>query len=218
MFYSQNYYEDSLSYRETPAFSYVRIFHASPDAPPVDVYANDKLVAKNISYRTFTQYLKVISGNYNVTIFPTGRKDNPVITSSIYITPGSIFTLIAGDRLANIKLFAVPETVRAIPPGNTMVRFGHLSPGTPNVDITLSDGEKLFKDVSFSQITNYISVRPGTYTFNLVPAGSTKSVLYVPNIQLKANRFYTIYAIGLAVGSPPLQVVIPLDGNSYIKL
>ena len=200
-----------------PDNSYVRVLHASPDAPPVDVYANGNIIARNLAYRGFTEYLTVPPGNYNIRVFPAGSTTNPVIDTNVNVPPRSIFTVAAVGRLAEIGLFPVQDPVMPIPPGRVMLRFVHLSPNAPNVDVVLPNGTPLFSNVGYRQITNYIPVNPGTYTIYVRVAGTNQNVLYVPNIRLSSNRFYTVYAVGLAGGNPPLQVLIPLDGNSYIR-
>lgn len=197
--------------------SYIRILHASPDAPAVDIYANDMLIAQNLSYKSFTEYLSVVPGNYNIRVFPSGNTTTPVINTNLNIPANSIFTVAASGMLSNIGLFPISEPITAIPPGKLFIRFVHLSPDAPDVDIVLPDGSVLFSNVGYKGVTNYIPVNPGTYTINVNPAGTDKTVLYVPNITLTSGKFYTIYAVGLVQGPPPLQVLIPLDGNSYIK-
>ncbi|RKD30542.1 DUF4397 domain-containing protein [Thermohalobacter berrensis] len=196
--------------------SYARVLHASPDAPAVDVYVNNRKIASNLAYKNFTQYIQLNPGNYNVRVFPAGRTTNPVINQDINIQPNSIFTVAATGKLNNISLYPISEPRLTIPPGRVYVRFAHLSPGAPNVDIRLPDGTTLFRNVGYRQATNYIPVTPGTYTLEAYPTGADQRVLYVPNMTLKPNRFYTVYAVGLAEGEPPLQVLIPLDGNSYL--
>jgi hypothetical protein len=217
MFDDINYSLNNPFYRMEPVNSYVRILHASPDAPPVDIYANDKLIAKNVSYRNFTPYLNIPSGNTSLRIFPAGRKINPVINTSIFIPAKSIFTIAAAGKLAHIGILAIPEPVKAIPTGKAYVRFAHLSPNAPGVDITLPNGTKLFSNVKFKEYTDYIPVDGGTYTLEARVAGTPKIVLTVPSINIKPGNFYTVYAVGQVSGKPPLQVLIPLDGNSYLK-
>lgn len=204
-------------HRMEPMNSFVRLLHASPDAPPVDIYANDKLVAKNFSYRDFTPYLNIPSGNTSIRVFPAGRKINPVINTSIFVPAKSIFTVAAAGKLDQISILAIPEPVKQVPEGKSLIRFAHLSSNTPSVDITLPNGTKLFSDVEFKEYTEYIPVDAGTYTLEARPAGTSQVALTVPNIALKPNNFYTVYAVGLLGNKPPLQVLIPLDGNSYLK-
>ena len=49
--------------------SYVRVFHASPNAPAVDIYVNGSLVFENLSYKEFTEYVPLPMGEYNVQVY-----------------------------------------------------------------------------------------------------------------------------------------------------
>jgi len=209
-------YPYNLYYRQPITPSYVRLLHASPNAPAVDIYANGSPIARNLSYRNFTEYLAIPGGNYNIVIFPAGQTVNPVLNTNINIPGGSIFTVAAIGLLPNITLLPVNEPRISIPTGKLMLRFVHLSPNAPNVDLEMQTGEIAFSNVAYQGITQYIPLDSGTYTFNLKVTNTNQNVLYVPNIRLETGRFYTIYAIGLVAGAPPLQVLIPLDGNTYI--
>ena len=65
-------------------------------------------------------------------------------------------------------------------------------------------------------LINYSPVDPKNYTITLKLANRENTVLTSPNANLKANKYYTVYAVGLANDKPSLQILIPLDGNSYI--
>lgn len=217
MFYS--YYNDPMYYyAQNEPVSYIRLLHASPSAPAVDVYANDILIARNLAYRGFTAYLNIRPGEYRVTVYPTGTRASVVIDTRVTVAPRSIYTIAAIGTQPNLSLLAMAEPKMTIPQGKAMVRFVHLSPDAPAVDITLPDGTQLFRNVIYKQITNYIPVTPTTYTLQARVAGTANVVLHVPNVRLYANRFYTVYAIGLAQGQPGLQVLIPLDGNTYLNV
>lgn len=204
-------------YRVNPQKSFVRLLHASPDAPAVDIYANNQPIARNFSYRSFTPYVSLDPGMYNIKIYPAGGpKVNPVLDTNITIPPQKIITLAAVGTLENLSLLPVPDPMMPRDPKKVYIRFVHLSPDAPNLDISLPNGTKLFEDVQYKEITNYIPINPGTYTLEAKVAGTDNTAIYVPNIKLKPNRFYTVYGIGLANGSPSLQVLIPLDGNSYL--
>lgn len=196
--------------------SHVRILHASPKSPAVDIYLNENLIIRNLPYKKFTEYLPVLPGTYNIKIFPTGVTTNPVIDRNINVTPNSIITVAAIGLLPNIKLLPILDPKLPKQPGLVNVRFVHLSPNAPSVDITLPDGKILFEDVEYKEITDYLTVKPGLYTFQVKPTGEETIVLTVPNQRLQPNRFYTIYAIGLVNDEPSLQLLTALDGNSYI--
>jgi len=198
-----------------PLNSYIRVLHASPDAPPVDVYANDMLIAQNLAFNDYTNYLSVPPGNYIVEVFPTGEKVTPVVYSNLTIPTGSAFTIAAIGNLENIGLYPIPEEYT--PPQNgkySYVRFVHLSPNAPPVDIALPNGTQLFEDVEYEEYTNYMRVNPATYTFEVKPTGSNDIVLSVPDVTLEAGKIYTAYATGLVDGEPPLGALLTID-NQY---
>jgi len=198
--------------------AYFRLLHASYDAPAVDVYANGSIVARNLNYRGFTEYLRVPGGQYRIDVFPAGQTQNAVLSATINLIPRTIQTIAITDRLASLSLFPILSPSMPVPQGSLYLRFVHLSPDSPSVDVTLPSGAMLFQNTGYRQITNYTLVRPGNYTFLFRPTGTNNIILTVPNINLLPNRFYTIYLIGLSRGRPSLQVLIPLDGNSYIRV
>ncbi|MCA1072461.1 DUF4397 domain-containing protein [Clostridium bowmanii] len=214
--YSQ--YREFPSYRVSPMTSYLRILHASPKSPAVDVYINDMLKFKNLAYAAFTDYIEVISGNYNVKVYATGTKVSPVLNKTIFVPPEKIYTVAAIGILPNIDLLPVPETKIMNPADMAYIKFAHLSPNAGPVDIVLPDGKILFKNISYKSFTGYIEVPAGTYTLEARPTGTKTTALYVPNIKLKSQRYYTVYAIGLLKGQPGLQALIPLDGVSYLNM
>ncbi|MBU3143484.1 DUF4397 domain-containing protein [Clostridium sp. CF012] len=206
------------NYRVTPKTSYLRILHASPKSPAVDVYINDILKFKNLPYADFTDYIEVITGEYNVKIYAAGTTTSPVLSKNLFVPPEKIYTIAAIGLLPNIDLLPVPETKIMNPADMVYIKFAHLSPNTGPVDIVLPDGKILFKNISYKAFTDYIQVPAGTYTLEARPTGTKTTILYIPNIKLKSQRFYTVYAIGLLKGHPGLQALIPLDGSSYLEV
>lgn len=216
--YNKLGYSCSNCTRARQTSSYVRILHASPDAPAVDIYVNNNLVARDVTYQEFTQYIPLAGGLYNIKVYPRGTTTNPVIDTNVNIPPRSIFTIAATGMLANIDLTLVPEPPINKLPGEVYIRFVHLSPNAPNVDITLPNGTKLFTDIEYKEIPSYIRVAPGTYELQARLTGTDTVVLRVPNVNLRLGNIYTVYAVGLVNGTPPLQVLIPLDGSTYLQI
>jgi len=207
-----NYY----SFVQQQQVSYIRLLHASPDAPSVDVLINNMPIALNLGYREFTEYMPFYPGRYNVKVFPSGNRINAVIDTEFNVAPDSIYTVAATGMLSDIGLLPIMDTRMVKQPTMVGIKFGHLSPNAPRVDLKLSDGTVLFKNVGFNEVTKYITLPAGMYTLEIYVTGTNQRVLYVPNVNLLGNRFYSVYAIGLVGEMPPLQVLIPLDGNSYL--
>ncbi len=86
----------------TPGNARVRVVHASPDAPSVDVLVDDAVVLTNVAFKEFSDYLEVAAGARNFKVNAAGTT-----TTVIEVTPtladGSVYTVIALNDLANIE-------------------------------------------------------------------------------------------------------------------
>lgn len=191
--------------------SYIRILHAVPDAPNVDVYADNMLIAGNLGFGDNTSYLPVNPGMYKVDIYAAGTKNTPVLTNMLEVKENSASTIVAGGTLSNIGLYYVNDANVPFVNNKAMVRFIHFSPNAPAVDITLPDGTVLFSNVSFNHVTPYLAVDPMNYTLQVRLAGTSNVVLTIPNIILDKNQYYTIYAIGLVGEEPTLKALLLQD-------
>ena len=191
--------------------SLVRVFHAAPQAPNVDVYVNDQMVFSNLAFGDFTRYVYLDEGEYNVSVYLAGQKDRPVINQMVDVPSQQIFTIAATGNLDNLGLLVIPDKVSKSPSQNySSVRVIHLSPNAPGVDI-LVDGDTLFEDISFGEGTDYVDLNPGTYNVNVV-LNTDKSVVLPLKVTLNPDKIYTIYIIG---NPPTLQAVQVVD--EYFK-
>jgi hypothetical protein len=86
----------------TPGNAKVRVVHASPDAPNVDVLVDDTIVLTDVAFKEFSDYLEVPAGARNFKVNATGTA-----TTVIDVTPplvdGGIYTVVALNTLANIE-------------------------------------------------------------------------------------------------------------------
>lgn len=109
--------------------SLVRVFHAAPQAPNVDVYVNDQMVFSNLAFGDFTRYVYLDEGEYNVSVYLAGQKDRPVINQMVDVPSQQIFTIAATGNLDNLGLLVIPDKVSKSPSQNySSVRVIHLSP------------------------------------------------------------------------------------------
>lgn len=195
-------------HRVEPANSYIRILNASPNAPSIDIYVNNKLSAQNLAYKGFSQYIPISPGSNNIKVYPAGQITNPVLDTDVYIPPNNIFNVAVIGTFPDISLYGIPEPNAPQNSGRACIRFVQLSPNAPAVDITTENGTKIFSNVKYKDYTVYACVPAGTYTFQVRPSGSSEVALIIPNVQLEANNYYAIYAVGQAGGSPPFEVMV----------
>ncbi|MBS2969301.1 DUF4397 domain-containing protein [Metabacillus sp. KIGAM252] len=190
-----------------PGMTMIRVLHASPDAPAVDVYVNRRLVLSNVSFKQISDYMQIPGGQYRFDIFPAGNQTTPVLSENFLLMPGITYTLAASGMLSKLKLIPIVDRP-FVSAGETKVKFVHLSPDAPSVDAAVKNGEVLFANVSFTKATPYKSVPAGKIDLEVRIAGTDTVALNVPKVQFKSDTAYTIFALGLANGNPPLEAMM----------
>ena len=192
--------------------SLLRVFHAAPQAPAVDVYINEKLVFSNLQFTQFSSYVKLKEGEYRIDIFQTGTMLQPIISGSLDLDEGQMLTIAAIGNLDDLSLLVINDNAdKKASPKVSSFRVVHLSPNTPAVDI-LVNNKILVESLAFKQNTSYVDIAPGSYNIEAVLSSNKESVL-VFGVLLKANRIYTIYIVG---ESPNLRAIQSVDGNTYL--
>jgi minor extracellular serine protease Vpr len=185
-----------------PERARVRAVHASPDAPNVDVLVNDTPAFTNVPFRAVSNYALLPPGTYNLKVVPAGASAPVVINADVTVEAGKDYTVAATGLLAGIAPLVLVDDNSAPAPGNAHVRFIHLSPNAPAVDVAVAGGGPvIFSNVSFRQVGAYTPVPAGTYNLEVRLAGTNTVVLSIPGVNLRAGKVYTAYAFGLVGGT-----------------
>lgn len=196
--------------------SHIRVLHAVPNAPAVDVYINENIVVEALGYSKFTPYLPVQPGTYKVDVYATGTSENPLIESQLTVPADKIYTVAAIGLPSSPSLYPIEDTKSKLKAGDLGLRFIHLSPDAPAVTVK-TKGKAFFQDFKYKDVTDYFELPPGKYTFEVFLASDqSKPILVVPNVVLKGYRYYSFIIIGLTNMPPGIEAVIPLDGSSYL--
>jgi hypothetical protein len=195
-----------------PATSEVRVAHLSPDAPAVDIYLDDQMVAvlANVPFKAVSGYLTVGAATANVKVYATGTSANPVIDVDITPLPGRSYTVAATGLLANIAATPFEDDRTAPAAGKTHVRFVHASPDAPAVDVQVAGGPKIFTGTTFRDFAGYSQVDAGMYDLEVRLTSSNALALSVPGVTLNGATNVTIFAIGLA-GDGSLEALPVVD-------
>jgi LPXTG-motif cell wall-anchored protein len=191
----------------------VRVVHASPNAPAVDVWVNGAVAFSNAPFQGITDYAKLEPGAYNVQVSPTGATEPIVIDADLDLATQTDYTVVAVGMLENIEPLVLIDNNSAPAAGKAHVRFVHASPDAPAVDIAVAGGPVLFSDVAFKGTGDYLPVDAGTYDLEARLAGTDTVALSVPGVALEEGTVYTIFAMGLADGEPALTAVPSVDAS-----
>lgn len=192
----------------------VRVIHASPDAPAVDVWVNGAKAFTNAPFKGITQYAELAGGDYDIQVVPAGATSPAVISGKLGFGAGKDYSVIAVGKLANIAPLVLEDNNALPEAGKAHVRFIHASPDAPAVDIAVKNGPVLFKNVAFKGVGEYLPVAAGTYDLEVRLAGTNTVALSVPGVKLEDRTVYTVFAMGLAGGTPSLTAVPSVDAKA----
>jgi hypothetical protein len=191
--------ETPVSPTPSPSNSLVKVVHASPDAPGVNLLLDNTIVGTNLTFPNNTGYLTVPSGTRNVKVNVTGTSTT-VIEANIDFMMDKNYSVFAVNSVANIEAILVEDDLTNPAQGKAHVRFIHLSPDTPAVDVTLTDGTVVFGNKSLKEFTNFTPLDAGSYDLEVRVAGTTTVALDLPVINLEGGKIYTVFARGFLNG------------------
>ncbi len=193
----------------------IRVVHASPDAPDVDICANGTAAFTDVAFPSATQYATVEEGTYQIRVVAAGGgcEEGGVIDATLPLPANSETTVVALNFLTEIEPLVLEDDNSAPAMGMAKVRFVHASPDAPTVDITLTDGTTLFDNVSFKEVGSYIEAPAGTLDLEVRDETGTAVVLTLEDVILESGTVYTVYAVGLLAGEPALDALITVDNG-----
>lgn len=184
----------------TPKSS-VLVVHASPDAPGVDLLVDDaKVNGAPLTFPNNTGYLQIEAGDRNVKVNVANTSITAIDVTLNYASNQS-YTVFAVDSVANISAIRLEDDLSVPAAGNAHVRFVHLSPNAPAVDITLTNGTVVFGNKAFKEFTAFTPLPAGSYDLQVRVAGTSTVVLDLPGIALQDGKIYTVFAKGFVGGS-----------------
>lgn len=174
--------------------------HSSPDAPGVDLYVDGVKVGSNLTYPGNTGYLPVNAGTRAVAVKVAGTSTT-VLGADLPIAANVNYSVFAVDSVSKLSALVLTDDLTAPASGKAHVRFIHLSPDAPAVDVALAGGSVLIGNKSFKEYTPFTPLDAGTYDLEVRLAGTSTVVLPLPGIALTAGKIYTVFAKGFVGGS-----------------
>lgn len=193
----------------------VRVLHASPDAPAVDVFVDGNKVGAplaDLKFGDLSAYVAVPAGSHDIKVCATA--DNtvcPIVANGVNLAAGTHYTIAATNVLASIEAQVITDAPSPVA-DKTQVRVVHFSADTPAVDVLTQDGAtKVVDNLAYPNATGYLTLAPGSYDLKVCAhADNTVCPLDPPALDLQAGRSYSVFAIG-SLNAESLTAVVGID-------
>jgi hypothetical protein len=193
----------------------LRVFHASPDAPNVDVLVNGGRVLEDVPYAAASDFLSVDSGDTRLQVNVTGT-DTSAIDAHVTLEPNTDYFVVAADKVARIAplVFTADRTKPAS--GSAKVRVLHSAASAPAVDVYVTAPDAgiasvtpVLTNVPFKAISDYLTVPAGTYDVFVTVANTKTVAIQAKGLNLTDQLVATVAALDAKGGGAPfsLQVI-----------
>lgn len=196
----------------------VQFVHASPDAPGVDIRLGWRNVAKDLNFPNNTRCTLALSGERRVQVNVAGTSTT-VIDATVPFESGTNYSVFAVNEVASLEPLVLTDDLSAPEEGFAHVRFIHLSPDAPAVDVALQGGAVVFGDYAFKEYTAFTPLPAGTHDLEVRLAGTSTVVLPLPGVTVEDGKIYTVFAKGFVGGAGAqalgAQIIVNRDASKW---
>ncbi|WP_433627080.1 DUF4397 domain-containing protein [Halomicrococcus sp. NG-SE-24] len=182
----------------------VRIVHAVPDAPAVDVFVDGNRVLEGVEFKAVSDYLELEPGQHTFEVAPAGEgRESAILEQQATLESNTDYTVAAGGRLDSPEAFVFVDENEAPSADQVRLRAVHLSPDAPAVDVA-ADGNVLLEGLEFGNASDYVDVPAGSYSIEVRPAGTEEAVATF-DATLDGGTVVSAFAVGLLEASDDAQ-------------
>lgn len=175
----------------------VRVIHASPDAPAVDIWVNGEVAISDLAFGEATDWIALPADSYDVAVAPAGADAaDAVLEATLDLEGGVNYNVAAIGFLADISATIFTTDAEGVADGQARVQVVHLSPDTPGVDVAVAGGPVLIENLEFPNASGALDVDAGSYDLEVRPTGTEDVALDLPGVALEAGTVYDVLAIG----------------------
>ena len=192
----------------------LRVFHASPDAPNVDVQVDGGSVLENVPYTTASDFIELSAGQVHITVTAAGT-DVAVIDAPLVLAHNTDYMVVAAGRVAEIAPIVTTVDRSAPPTGSARLRVLHSAASAPAVDVyvtapgvNIEAAEPVLSDVPFRAISDYLPVPAGSYDVTVTVAGTTIVAIQALNLNISEGLVATVAALDNAGGGAPFALKV----------
>ena len=93
VFWSYSFLSPIFTSMTMSAVAQARFYNVNAMLEPVDIYINGQLVASDLDYSEYTDYLYIIPGYYNITVFRRTNPGYPFISTRVNFVRNSVCTI-----------------------------------------------------------------------------------------------------------------------------
>lgn len=214
-------------------YSQVRFLNASTNSFTVNISIDNTAYAINSSFGTISNYDRVTDGFHTITVRRSNGMRSILLQQTFPFVAGQKVTFVLVDSASGgLEMVRVIDSAcNNLPSNSGCYRFANMSNSDSQVDLLLNNGETIFRNVGFSQVSSYKQAVAGSYQFMVFSSNSmslsrelqiivigvlgtstsTRTPLLTFSADIAAGSSYTSYLIGNTWSGNSLRVLTVSD-------
>lgn len=204
---------------QTPAEqAFIRVVHAAPDLPRVDVFVEGLAVAPYLSFRQFTGLTPIAASTYRVTVYPAGSRigdTEPLATSSAFeFQPGTSRTVVLAGKPDALAFIAYDEIATPLDRDQSRLALINALDSTESVTVQQND-VSLTPPLTFSASSTVPFVPVGETTLVFTSA-SGRLLTYA--LDLRPRTAHVLVLTGSAAAPAIVRFDTPVPGAAAVRV
>jgi hypothetical protein len=201
----------------------VRVVHASPDAPAVDIRVDGQRAIDRLPFTEYTDYVALPVGQHTFQVYVAGT-DTRVTEITASLTAGQDVTVIAtgfvtAGKPNPFKLVVLVDNNTLPADGRAHVRVVHAAPSAPSVNVyfgapflSVMNRDAVLMDVPYGAASGYLPVTSlKQYQARITPSTSKAIAIESSRLLLSEKLITTFIAVDNAGGGAPFQILSLID-------
>lgn len=185
-----------------PPTAYVSIYQGSPDAPAMDIFANQNKVNRDpMLFSQALPYNAFFPGDRDFR-FASFNSATSLLEKDFKLEADSVYSLFVVNESSNLDAVLVKDEWEEPKAESAQLRLVHLSPDTENVSLEISqETTQTIENIAFKGASEFIEIPKGTTTLVIKSKTTNQTLLTSDVLDLKGNRVYSVLIRGLKAES-----------------
>jgi hypothetical protein len=176
----------------------IRFVHASPDAPPLDIYVDGIKAFVQQAFHAVTPYMRVPSGTHSLR---TVTSDGAVLLEAkINALPQHDYSIVAVNRLSDIKPIVLDDDNTLPEYGDIRMRVANVSTAGDVLSATLMSSKMMTSTLAFGRASRYGALKAGAIEARFQSGHSAPIKEHIDASKIEMGTVYTMWVFGSAGG------------------